>query len=75
MEFSAIQPDVPLNTRGAHYLTFMVDDIDSSVKKPEEHGCTTMSQPLSYDEFGQTIQWCYVTDPNGIIFELTSAAY
>ena len=51
----------------------MVDDIHGWVKKLEEHGCTAMSQPLSYDEFGQTIQWCYVTDPNGIIFELTSA--
>ena len=73
MEFSAMQSNVPLNTRGAHYLTFMVDDIHGWVKKLEEHGCTAVSQPLSYDEFGQTIQGCYVTDPNGIIFELTSA--
>ena len=74
MEFSTMQSNVPLNVQGAHYLTYMVDDMDGWVKKLEENGCRIMSQPLSYDEYGQTVQWCYVVDPNGIIFELVSAA-
>ena len=74
MEFSNMQPNVPLNIQGAHYLTFMVDDMGGWIKKLEGNGCQIMSQPLAYDEYGQTIQWCYVIDPNGIIFELTSAS-
>ena len=73
MEFNHLSANVPLNVQGAHYLSFTVDDMDAWVKKLEEHGCCFMSRPLSYDEYGQTIQWCYVTDPNGIIFELICA--
>ena len=72
MEFDKMQDHVPLHVQGAHYLSFMVDDMDAWVKKLEENGAKLMSKPLMYDEYGKTIQWCYVTDPNGIIFELIS---
>ena len=73
MEFDAMDAPVPLGTQGAHYLSYMVDDMTAWVKKLEDAGCRLMSQPLEYDEFGETIQWCYVQDPNGIIFELVGA--
>ena len=73
MEFDHMQDSMPLNVQGAHYLTYMVDDMDAWVKKLVDNGCKLMSKPLMYDEFGTTVQWCYVIDPNGIIFELTSA--
>lgn len=73
MEFSNMEPPVALNIQGVHYLSFMVDDIAAWIQKLEENGCKAMSNPIAYDDYGTTIQWCYVTDPNGITFELISA--
>lgn len=72
MDFSRMQGEAALPVPGAHYLSFMADDMDGWVKKLEENGCKTMAAPLGYDDYGTFVQWCYVIDPNGVIFELLS---
>lgn len=77
LEFLEYQPklkgkeSIPMNTIGAHHISFLVDDIDGFVEKLEGHAVEFFYKPLEIQNgYLKGVKWVYFKDPEGIIVEL-----
>lgn len=60
-------PRAPVNVPGIPRLTFVVDDVDEVLARLQAHGAELVGEMA---QFGDTLRYCYVRGPAGVIIGL-----